>query len=258
MAIETKTVVHGIWTQTETTYIGETMEESWELAASVFGKTPESIIRERVDQSIVAAKEVLKKAGYPIREGIYREDDNGQFYWAAEYHAKEEIVAWGRVAWTPWPFFLKALPLTIEYFAIDLIKKAQRFPLFVEEGKDNWNIALHSFQFAEAFWLFKIEHDGIALAAEKAIASQSGRKNLNKGRSKRASEKKGRTYNFALWYLTTTQNSNLKKPSILARSFFASLPKDSNGKAEMSISTISRYITELVSERKIDFPTLAV
>lgn len=254
MAIEKKTKTRGIWTQTETTYTGATIEESWEVAAAVFSKTPEAIVRERIDRSIIAAKEVLEKAGYPIREGIYRQDDSGKFYWAAEYSAKEEIAAWGRVAWKLWPNFLQADSLTIEHFAIDLIKKARLLPLSIDEGTNNWNIALDSFHFGEAFWLFKIEHDGIALAAEKAKASRLGGKKGNSEIAENIHQRRDQVLKLALEYVASPHNSRRLSKRATADAIFqklAVLECKSVEDATVKLGTIRKDLDALVQNKRI-------
>ncbi len=218
----------------------------------------EQFVRKRVQQAVEAAKEVLELAGHPIVEGVYSKDQNGKHHWIGEVGSDAVVHSPTAIHLSVWPYFLEVSALSIEEFSIQLIRNARRFLETISNVRDNWQLASMSLYFSEAMYRFRVEHDGISHAAEKAIASRSGRKKVNVGKTNKANDKKRSVLKFAKSYIAETKNSNMLKPINLAKAYHASLPEISNDKKEISLSTIRRYVDELAAAGEINFPTRAV
>ena len=250
----------GIWQRIETAPPSFSDPDAFEkfMIEMGFDKDPEQFVRERIQQAIAAAKEVLKRAGHPIVEGVYSKDQNGKHHWIGEVGSDAVVHSPTAIHLSAWPYFLEVSALSIEEFSIRLIRNARRFLKTISNVRDNWQLASMSLYFTEAIYMFRVEHDGIGGTAEKALGSKTGRNKANQGKSKKATDIKDRVHEFALNFLAQSKNSNMKKPSILATLFHNTLPKNSGGKAERAPSTIRRYVDELESEGKIVFPTRPV
>jgi hypothetical protein len=253
MASDDRILKRGIWQRGNT--IAPELDSSKSMGKffsdNQWDQTPENFVRTRIAQAIAAAKEVLERSGHPTEEGVYgcAKGENLRWIGLPGSDAVKSLPSTKRLS--AWPNFLEVEPLSIEEFAVRVIRNANRLLQAMSSASNNWEIAATGLYFEDAMFHFRVEQSGIAKKAEQGLKVSAGGQSGNTSKANNSQDRQAVVLILALEHVALPQNAKKSSIRAIADSILPKLKASGAVLPNVKSDLIRKDIAVLVKNGKI-------